>query len=172
MDAVTEEKRSTPGAAARDGGHPAGTAPFLPSAWWRLPVHRRRQVAGGVVAVVVAVAVVLVLRSSGGDDAGTAAAGTTPTTVDAAAYVAALSPQRVQTWDSLAECESGGDWSDDTGNSFYGGLQFTLESWQTVGGAGNPADASRDEQIMRAEMLEQEQGWAAWPACAAQLGLT
>lgn len=151
--------------------HPDGTAPFLPAAWWGLSVHRRRLIAGAIVAALVVVLVVVVVQGGGGSG-DTAAAGTTTTTVDAAAYVAALSPQRVQTWDSLAECESSGNWSDDTGNGFYGGLQFTLESWQTVGGTGNPADASRDEQIMRAEMLQQEQGWTAWPDCAAQLGLT
>lgn len=74
-------------------------------------------------------------------------------------------------WDQLAECESNGDWSADTGNSFYGGLQFTLESWESVGGSGYPHDASREEQIQRAEQLQASQGWDAWPACADQLGL-
>ncbi len=91
---------------------------------------------------------------------------------DAAAYVAALAPQRVATWNQLAECESSGDWSDDTGNSFYGGLQFTRDSWETVGGTGNPAEASKDEQIMRAQMLQEDQGWDAWPDCAQQLAPT
>jgi LysM repeat protein len=74
-------------------------------------------------------------------------------------------------WDRLAQCESNGDWSINTGNGFYGGLQFTLESWEAVGGSGYPHEASRDEQIQRAEQLQAIQGWDAWPACADQLGL-
>ena len=74
-------------------------------------------------------------------------------------------------WDSLAACESGGNWSINTGNGFYGGLQFTLSSWAGVGGSGYPNQASRDEQIARAQILQQRQGWGAWPACSAKLGL-
>lgn len=74
-------------------------------------------------------------------------------------------------WDSLARCESGGNWAINTGNGFYGGLQFTLGSWQGVGGTGYPNQASREEQIARAEQLLARQGWGAWPACAAKLGL-
>jgi LysM repeat protein len=74
-------------------------------------------------------------------------------------------------WDRIAACESGGNWAINTGNGFYGGLQFTLGSWAGVGGSGNPADASRDEQISRAQMLQARQGWGAWPACSAKLGL-
>jgi len=74
-------------------------------------------------------------------------------------------------WYSLAQCESSGNWSIDTGNGFYGGLQFTLSSWQSVGGTGYPNMASPSEQIMRAELLQQQQGWGAWPVCSAELGL-
>ena len=74
-------------------------------------------------------------------------------------------------WDSLAACESGGNWAINTGNGFYGGLQFTLSSWRAVGGSGSPSDASREEQIARAETLRASQGWGAWPACSAKLGL-
>jgi hypothetical protein len=74
-------------------------------------------------------------------------------------------------WDQLAMCESGGNWAINTGNGFYGGLQFTLSSWQAVGGSGLPSDASREEQIMRAERLLAVQGWGAWPACTSKLGL-
>ncbi len=74
-------------------------------------------------------------------------------------------------WDRVAECESNGDWSINTGNGFYGGLQFTLDSWQWVGGSGYPHEASKQEQINRAEILLERQGWDAWPACADQLGL-
>lgn len=74
-------------------------------------------------------------------------------------------------WDSLAACEAGGNWAINTGNGYYGGLQFTISSWQAVGGSGLPSDASRAEQIQRGEMLLARQGWGAWPACAAKLGL-
>jgi LysM repeat protein len=74
-------------------------------------------------------------------------------------------------WDSLAQCESGGDWSINTGNGYYGGLQFSQESWNAAGGSGNPANASREEQIRVAENLQGTQGWGAWPSCSSQLGL-
>lgn len=74
-------------------------------------------------------------------------------------------------WDRLAQCESGGNWAINTGNGFYGGLQFTLGSWRAVGGSGYPNEASREEQIARAEQLLARQGWGAWPACSAKLGL-
>jgi LysM repeat protein len=74
-------------------------------------------------------------------------------------------------WNELAECESGGDWSIDSGNGFYGGLQFTLASWQAVGGVGYPNQASEAQQIAAAEQLQSTQGWSAWPVCSAELGL-
>lgn len=74
-------------------------------------------------------------------------------------------------WDSLAACESGGNWSINTGNGYYGGLQFSLSSWRGVGGSGYPHQASKAEQIARAEQLLARQGWGAWPACSAKLGL-
>lgn len=74
-------------------------------------------------------------------------------------------------WDSLAACESSGNWAINTGNGFYGGLQFTLSSWQAMGGSGYPNQASKAEQIARAEKLLAAQGWGAWPACSAKLGL-
>lgn len=74
-------------------------------------------------------------------------------------------------WDRLAQCESGGNWSISTGNGFYGGLQFTTGSWQAAGGSGMPNTASRDEQIRVAQNLQRQQGWGAWPACSAKLGL-
>lgn len=74
-------------------------------------------------------------------------------------------------WDQLAQCEAGGNWSINTGNGFYGGLQFTLSSWQAAGGSGYPHQASREEQIARGEILLSMQGWGAWPACTSKLGL-
>ena len=75
------------------------------------------------------------------------------------------------TWDALAQCESGGNWDINTGNGFYGGLQFTQQSWNGVGMSGSPANASRAQQIEAAERLLAIQGWGAWPACSARLGL-
>jgi hypothetical protein len=74
-------------------------------------------------------------------------------------------------WDLLAMCESSGDWHINTGNGYYGGLQFLPESWWMVGGTGMPHEASREEQIHRAELLLALQGWEAWPACSLKLGL-
>lgn len=75
------------------------------------------------------------------------------------------------TWDRLANCESGGNWSVNTGNGYYGGLQFSQASWQAVGGTGPPSQASKAEQIARAKQLQAVQGWGAWPACSAKLGI-
>jgi len=74
-------------------------------------------------------------------------------------------------WDRIAQCESGGNWHINTGNGYYGGLQFSLSSWRAVGGTGRPHEHSRAEQIERAELLLDEQGWGAWPTCASRLGL-
>ncbi len=74
------------------------------------------------------------------------------------------------TRDALAQCESGGNWAINTGNGYYGGLQFSMSTWQANGGVGNPADASREEQIRVAENVLATQGWGAWPSCSAQIG--
>ncbi|WP_324288048.1 transglycosylase family protein [Agrococcus sp. SL85] len=70
----------------------------------------------------------------------------------------------------LAQCESSGNWAANTGNGYYGGLQFSLSTWQAYGGSGNPADASRAEQIRVAENVLAGQGWGAWPSCSVQIG--
>jgi len=74
-------------------------------------------------------------------------------------------------WDQLAKCEAGGNWSTNTGNGYYGGLQFSASSWRAAGGSGLPHQASKAEQIARAEVLKSKQGWGAWPACTSKLGL-
>jgi hypothetical protein len=80
-------------------------------------------------------------------------------------------PSSYATWDALADCESGGDWSINTGNGYYGGLQFSLSSWQAVGGpSGLPSEHSRETQISMGQRLQARQGWGAWPACTAELG--
>lgn len=74
-------------------------------------------------------------------------------------------------WDRLASCESGGNWAINTGNGYYGGLQFNLGTWQSNGGTGYPHQASKAEQIRVAENLRAARGFSPWPACSAQLGL-
>lgn len=64
-------------------------------------------------------------------------------------------------------CESGGDYTADTGNGFYGAYQFTQASWEAVGGTGNPAAASPAEQDRRAAALLARSGAASWPVCGA-----
>ena len=74
-------------------------------------------------------------------------------------------------WDKLAQCESTGNWSINTGNGFSGGLQFTPSTWRAFGGEGVAHHASREEQIVVAERVLAKQGWGAWPACSRKLGL-
>jgi hypothetical protein len=74
-------------------------------------------------------------------------------------------------WDKLAQCESGGNWNTNTGNGYYGGIQFDATTWRAYGGAGMPQQASRSEQIAVAERTLAAQGWNAWPACSRKMGL-
>ncbi|WP_139981413.1 resuscitation-promoting factor [Nocardioides litoris] len=75
-------------------------------------------------------------------------------------------------WDQLAQCESGGNWAINTGNGYYGGLQFNLGTWQAYGGSGLPSSNSREAQIAVAERLRAATGgYGSWPGCAAKLGL-
>jgi hypothetical protein len=67
--------------------------------------------------------------------------------------------------EAIAACESGGDPTTDTGNGFYGKYQFTLATWQAVGGTGNPAQASEAEQDRRAAALYEQSGSSPWPVC-------
>jgi hypothetical protein len=69
------------------------------------------------------------------------------------------------TLQAIAACESGGNPATDTGNGFYGKYQFTLATWQAVGGTGNPARASEAEQDRRATMLYARSGASPWPVC-------
>lgn len=75
-------------------------------------------------------------------------------------------------WDRVAGCESGGNWHINTGNGYYGGLQFSLATWRGFGGRGNPAAASRSTQIAIAEKVLARQGWGAWPVCSIRAGAT
>ncbi|MGP4018947.1 transglycosylase family protein [Saccharopolyspora sp. 5N708] len=79
------------------------------------------------------------------------------------------------TWDAVAKCESSGNWKINTGNGYYGGLQFSQSTWSSFGGtnyASNAAQASREQQIAVAERVLQEQGPGAWPVCSKKAGLT
>jgi resuscitation-promoting factor RpfA len=89
-----------------------------------------------------------------------------------AALLAAPAAHADTDWDALAECESGGDWSINTGNGFGGGLQFTDSTWRAFGGSGQPEDAGRAEQIRVAERVKAEQGMNAWPTCSRKTGQT
>ncbi len=114
---------------------------------------------------------------------------TTPPAVKTAAVVASPTPTPTVTvtltptpeptkavvgdeiWDKLAACESTGNWSIDTGNGYFGGLQFSQGAWNSVGGTGSPASASREEQIDKAKKLQAMRGWGVWGECAKKLGL-
>lgn len=77
-------------------------------------------------------------------------------------------------WDALAQCESGGNWSINTGNGYYGGLQFSYATWIDMGGgiyAEYPHQATREQQINIGQRLQTQSGWGQWPGCASSLGL-
>jgi uncharacterized protein YabE (DUF348 family) len=72
-------------------------------------------------------------------------------------------------WDAIAQCESGGNWAANTGNGYYGGLQFNLGTWQAYGGSGLPSQASRETQIAIAEKVRAASGgYGAWPVCGSR----
>ena len=72
-------------------------------------------------------------------------------------------------WDRIAECESGGNWAANTGNGYYGGLQFNLSTWRSYGGVSRPDLTSREYQISIAEKVRAASGgYGAWPVCGAR----
>jgi nucleoid-associated protein YgaU len=90
----------------------------------------------------------------------------------AAAPASAASSSSV--WDKLAQCESSGNWSINTGNGYYGGIQFSRSTWLAFGGSkyAPRADlATKTEQITIARKVQRAQGWNAWPGCNRKLGL-
>jgi hypothetical protein len=106
------------------------------------------------------------------------AASSPPAPAQAAAPAAPAQPAATyrgdSVWDDLARCESGGNWSINTGNGYYGGLQFSLATWNGYGGAEfaeYPHQATRSEQIIVAERLRAARGYQPWPACRLKLGL-
>lgn len=76
-------------------------------------------------------------------------------------------------WDQVAQCESGGNWQINTGNGYYGGLQFSGQTWNGYGGgefAATADQATRDQQIQVAERVLEGQGAGAWPNCGSPVG--
>ena len=80
------------------------------------------------------------------------------------------SADRAVNWDAVAQCESGGNWAINSGNGYYGGLQFSPATWTANGGTGLPHQASREEQIRVAENVLRTQGIGAWPVCGQSAG--
>jgi len=77
-------------------------------------------------------------------------------------------------WAAISRCESGGNWAINTGNGYYGGVQFDQNTWERSGGlryAGRADLATREEQIAIASVTQVRQGWGAWPTCSARAGL-
>ena len=102
------------------------------------------------------------------------AAATAAVGASAALFSPAADAAPISDWERLAQCESNGDWSLNTGNGFHGGLQFTNSTWHAFGGgqfAPNAHQATKSQQIWVAERTLAGQGWGAWPACSAKLGL-
>ncbi|WP_291277991.1 transglycosylase family protein [Galactobacter sp.] len=87
-----------------------------------------------------------------------------------AAAPASAAPAPSTNWDAVAQCESGGNWSINTGNGYSGGLQFTQSTWAANGGKGSAHNASKAEQIRVAESVKRTQGMGAWPTCGARGG--
>ena len=76
-------------------------------------------------------------------------------------------------WDALASCEAGGNWAINTGNGYFGGVQFDQNTWERQGGLryASRADlATREEQIAIATVTQTSQGWGAWPVCSGRAG--
>ncbi len=95
----------------------------------------------------------------------------TPIPTDTPTPVPTADPTNDAVWDRLAECESHRNWADDTGNNYFGGLQFNQSAWESVGGVGKPSNASREEQIAKGKLLQLRRGWSPWGGCSKKLGL-
>lgn len=77
-------------------------------------------------------------------------------------------PEPYGVWDKIAKCESGGNWHINTGNGYYGGLQFSARTWHSVGGPGLPHEYSREVQIKYAKILQARSGWGQWSCAGAR----
>ena len=106
------------------------------------------------------------------------AAGTSLAALTVAAGSLALTPAEAKAWgvwDRVAQCESGGRWNINTGNGYYGGLQFSASTWRAYGGgkyATHAHKASKAQQIEIAQKTLKGQGPGAWPVCSRKAGLT
>ena len=96
----------------------------------------------------------------------------TPAPAPAPAPSTSGDPNDPASWERLSQCEAGGNWATNTGNGYYGGLQFSLSSWNAVGGTGYPHEASRDTQIEMGRRLYNQGGWGHWPGCTRSFGWT
>ncbi len=86
-------------------------------------------------------------------------------------YLAAVQASSIPNeanWDRVAACESGGNWSINTGNGYYGGLQFSLSTWRAYGGTGYPNQNSKAQQIRIAENVRTQSGLGHWPVCGSR----
>jgi hypothetical protein len=92
-----------------------------------------------------------------------------PAPTPSASGLAYGDPADPATWDRLAQCEAGGNWARNSGNGYYGGLQFSASSWRGVGGTGLPSQNSRETQIEMGRRLQARSGWGQWPACTRRL---
>lgn len=94
--------------------------------------------------------------------------------VNTALVTTTVKPNREAVWDKVAQCESSGNWSINTGNGYYGGLQFSASTWRAFGGAqfaSTANKASKAEQIAIAEKVLIAQGSGAWPVCSLKANL-
>ncbi len=97
------------------------------------------------------------------------------TAVAVGGSVALAAPAHADVWDSVAQCESGGNWSINTGNGYYGGLQFSASTWRAYGGTAHAPtanQATKAQQIAVAQKVLQGQGAGAWPVCSKKAGLS
>lgn len=161
---------------SRDGLLAASIAAIVGSVLWvMVTAEPRPEVIDGTREVVVSVAPTTYVTV-------TAQPTATPTVTVTATRTVTVSRDRARqavgdgVWDRLAQCESGGRWDYNGSSGYDGGLQFSPRYWPFMADlAGVDADyawqASREEQIRVAEVILKRQGWGAWPACSAKLGL-
>jgi hypothetical protein len=106
-------------------------------------------------------------------DAFLAAAATTTTTIPKPVVPRTVIEPGADRWDQLAMCECGGNWECNTGNGYFGGLQFTASAWTGFGGgefATHAHLATREQQIIIGERILARMGWGAWPGCTRKFG--
>ena len=157
-------------AAMHDGFRPLNG--LLPSAWRAIELHAARAAAARAAA---AQAQYAVQQSQTQAVTTTQATIPPPVTTTTQPPVAPPPPSKGGelggVWLQLRICESGNNYSENTGNGYYGAYQFSLSTWESIGYSGLPSDAPPAVQDQAAEKLQALAGWGQWPACSAQLGL-